>query len=193
MVVNYLRTTLSNDHKVGVAVVYCEWKNRASLSAANLLASIWRQLTLDEALASEVEDLYDLYIKFGTTPRLNEIISILERELDRFSCVYIVVDALNELTEEKKHASIFIGVLNKLAQSDRSRVHILATSNIEQSSLEKPGIIHITARPDDIELFVHDSILDGMSDSKDLSDIIRNDPELGKRLARRIGEKASGL
>ena len=193
IVVNHLRTRFLNDPEVGVAFVYCEWKNRGILSVANLLASIWSQFTIDEAVTSEAEYLYDQHTKFSTTPRQHEIISILEREVDRFSSVYIVVDALNELTEENSHTSAFIGALNMLAQSKKTRVHILATSNIEQSSLEKPGIIHITAKRDDIELFVRDTILGGVSYSNDLSQIIKDDPELQRQIVRQIRINADGL
>ena len=193
IVVNHLRTTLSKDHRVGVAAVYCEWKNRGTLSAANLLASIWTQFNLDKELASEVGDLYDHHTKFGTTPRHHEILSILEREVERFSSVYIFIDALDELTEEKSLTSSFMGALNKLARSKKTRVHIMATSNIEQSSLERCDKIHITARADDIELFADDSILHGVSCSNDISNSVRNDPELRQRLVRQIRVKASGL
>ena len=193
IVVNHLRKTLSKDHRVGVAVVYCEWKNRGILSAANLLASIWSQLTLDKALAGEVENLYDQHTELSTTPRHQEIVSILEREVERFASVYIVVDAVDEMTEEKNLASSFLGTLSKLALSKKTRVNILATSNIEQSSLEESGEIHITARADDIELFANDSISHGVSCSNDISNSIKNDPELRQRLVRQIRVKASGL
>ena len=169
------------------------WKNQSILTAGNLLASIWSQLTLDKALASEVEDLYKQHTKFGTTPTYHEIISILEREIARFSSVFIVVDAMDELTEEKSLKSIFIGALNKLATSDRTKVHILATSNIEKSSLEESSKIHVTSRPEDIELFVHDAIEQGVSCSNELSQIIRNSPKIRKQLVERIRVKASGL
>ena len=183
----------SKDHSVSVAVVYCEWKNQSILCEGNLLASIWGQLTLEEALASEVEDLYKQHFKFGIESRYHEIVSIFESEVARFSSVFIVIDAVDELVESKSVRSIFIRVLNKLASSNSTRIHILATSNIEQSSLERFSKIHITARFRNVELYARDAIEQDVSYSNDLSQSIRNSSKLRERLVKQIREKVSGL
>ena len=100
---------------------------------------------------------------------------------------------MNELTQEKSLKSIFIEALNKLATSDRTKIHILATSNIKQSSLEESSKIHTTARPENIELFVRDAIEQNVSCSNELSQIIRSSPKLRKQLVERITVKANEL
>ena len=44
LVVEYLRHEVRNLTAVGVAVVYCQYKDREIQSSQNMLAGLWRQL-----------------------------------------------------------------------------------------------------------------------------------------------------
>lgn len=191
--VNDLRQRFSENEEVGVAAVYCEWKRQDMLSPANLLASIWSQLVSNQPLTEDVHRLYDNHTKLRTMAKPQEVVSILKREVERFSSVYIIVDALDELAEGEGCASIFIEALSRLAPALLRKVRILATSRAEQSLLPKADVIQITATQDDIKRFVKSKILEGISTSHSLSDRARNDKALAKSLVSAISKQASGL
>ncbi|KAL8904849.1 MAG: hypothetical protein Q9207_003009 [Kuettlingeria erythrocarpa] len=191
--VNDLRQRFLGKEGVGVAAVYCEWKRQDLLSTANLLASVWSQLALDQPLTEEVERLYEDHTKFRTTAKPQEVLSILEHEVEKFSSVYIVVDALDELVEGGDRANVFIEALCRLAPAPLRKVHILATSRSEQSLLPRANITQITATRDDIKLFVENQILGGISTSHSLSEQARSDKALKKSLVSTISEQAGGL
>lgn len=191
--VNYLRRRFFGNGEVGVAAVYCEWKRQDILSPVNLLASVWGQLVLDKPLAKEVQDLYNHHTNPRTMASYQEVLWILKCEVERFSSVYIIVDALDELAEGVDRARVFIEALSKVMSATSQKVRILATSRSGQSLLPRAGVTQITATGDDIERFVQYRILQGISVSNDLSERVRSDETLQRSLMSAIGKQASGL
>ena len=197
--VHHLRQRFSKHPRVGIAAIYCEWKERGSLSAVNLLASIWDQISLDNPLAENTEEIraieasYNYHTKHGTTVGSQEIFSILNRKVECLSSVYVVIDALDELSEDDSRSSPFIEALSKLAESTLTKVHILATSRLAQPLLNDTSIFRINASPDDIKLFAYHAISQGLSSSHHLSDHIRNTRELQEIIIKTISANASGL
>ncbi|KAL8727660.1 MAG: hypothetical protein Q9166_005896 [cf. Caloplaca sp. 2 TL-2023] len=191
--INDLRQRFCGDGEVGIAAVYCEWKRQDILSPINLLASIWSQLVVHKPLAREVEDLYDHHTNLRIRVRYQEILSILKREVEKLSFVYIVLDALDELDGSDDRATVFIDALSGLTPAPSQKVRILATSRSGQSLLPRAGVSQITAMGDDIERFVEYKILQGISISTYLSEQARNDKALKQSLVGAISKQSSGL
>ncbi|KAL8759293.1 MAG: hypothetical protein Q9184_003678, partial [Pyrenodesmia sp. 2 TL-2023] len=189
--VNDLRQRFFVNEEVGVAAVYCEWKRQDILSPVNLLASVWSQLVSNKPLTKEVHNLYDNHTKFRTMATSQEVVSILKREVERYSSVYIIVDALDELAEAEGCATVLIDALSRLAAAPLRKMRILATSRTEHSLLPRADVIQITATQDDIKRFVKNKILEGISNSHGLSEQARSDKALRESLVSAISKQAS--
>ncbi|KAJ7885709.1 hypothetical protein B0H14DRAFT_3734784, partial [Mycena olivaceomarginata] len=103
IVVDVLRRNGSNEN-TSVAVLYLDYNATTEThSLTNLLAAIWRQLIRGKALPNEVQQLYHAHSESGTRPSLEEIHSVL-RSTVKDSCVFVVVDALDEYPEDDRDA-----------------------------------------------------------------------------------------
>ncbi|KAL8952473.1 MAG: hypothetical protein Q9222_001614 [Ikaeria aurantiellina] len=191
--VDDLRQKASMRDRIGIAVIYCEWKRRELSSATNLLASLWQQISRSKPLSKEIKDLYKRHDQFSTLATYDEVRLILKREIESLSSVYIVIDALDELNDENSWAGSLASALHEFTQSSATRMHILATSRSQQSSLEDHSLLEITAKGEDIELFATHAISQGLCSSRALSDKIRTDDQISERILLRIRQKARGL
>ncbi|KAL9037234.1 MAG: hypothetical protein Q9180_003837, partial [Flavoplaca navasiana] len=192
IVVNHLRQLFSGKQEVGIAVLYCEWRQQEVQSRVNLLASIWNQLVVDKPLSMEVEALYK---KTGSRvkPRYHDVLSILKREIERLSSVYIILDALDELAEHNDCSKVLVEALSRLTPVSSQKVRILATSRSKRSVLARSELVHIVAKGEDIERFVEARFQQGISSSDDLSCRARDDQALKETMVVAIGKRANGL
>ena len=193
IVVNHLLQSSSQDDQVGVAVVYCEWKQQNVQTVVNLLASIWSYLTAAKPLSQDVQDLYNHHTEFRTTVKPEEVLSILKKAIDGFKHIYVIIDALDELSEDIDRAKRLMESLSRLSPGKSKKVRILATSRSPKSILPESGSIQITATEYDIRRFVRDEIHQGLSDSNDLSNKVRDDENLQVMFVDAISKQVNGL
>ncbi|KAJ7321988.1 hypothetical protein DFH08DRAFT_788589 [Mycena albidolilacea] len=99
IVVNDLRENLANE-TIGVAVLYLDHKATEAHTPTNLLAGIWQQLALGKPMASLVHELYNKHRERSTRPSLQEIYSVLHAAVSDYTCVFVVIDALDEYPED---------------------------------------------------------------------------------------------
>ena len=192
IVVNHLRQLFCGKQEVGIAVLYCEWRQQEVQSPVNLLASIWSQLVVDKPLSMEVEALYK---QKGSRvkPKYHEVLSILKSEIERLGSVYIILDALDELAEHNDCSKVPVEALSIMTPVFSRMVKILATSRSKQSLLPRYELAHIVANGDDIERFLENRFQQGISSSEDLSRRTRRDQALTKTMVAAISKQASGL
>lgn len=88
-----LQATFAHDKSITVASIYCNYKDRTAQTPVNLLANIWSQLQ-EGSLDPEVESLHDR--QSNARPRLDDVCKILRAEVNKFSKVFVIVDALDE-------------------------------------------------------------------------------------------------
>jgi hypothetical protein len=123
--VNNLRENLANE-TIGVAVLYLDHKVTEAHTPTNLLAGIWQQLAPGKPMASLVHELYNKHRERSMCPSLQEIYSVLHAAVSDCTCVFIVVDALDEYPEE--HRDTLLRHLWNLGSTARliltSRPHI---------------------------------------------------------------------
>lgn len=104
-VVDDLQRRFAKSESVGVACMYCDYKDQVAQTTRNLLASLWLQLAVsNQDLSYEVEDLYNKYESQGprSQPSLDEISRILRTEVERYEKVYFIMDALDECSAENR-------------------------------------------------------------------------------------------
>ncbi|KAH8882431.1 hypothetical protein GQ53DRAFT_885480, partial [Thozetella sp. PMI_491] len=148
LVIDLLRNRFTPNDLVGVAGVFCDYKNKEIQNTTNLLASIWRQLAYHRP--DPTQDVLDLYlsnIKQGTNPSLDEVSSILEKEASRYTRVFIVLDAADECDEDT-----FISLVRHL---DKPIVNLMVTSRFSATGvLAGFPTLSIQAKPADMELYI---------------------------------------
>ncbi|KAJ5714648.1 uncharacterized protein N7483_011829 [Penicillium malachiteum] len=94
-VINELSSNFQNDHTVGVAFFYCNFREKITLE--EILGCLLKQLSGQLPIFPEpVEDLYDTYQALKTKASLNDLMEILDTTIFRFQRVFIVIDALDE-------------------------------------------------------------------------------------------------
>ncbi|KAF7346004.1 ANK-REP-REGION domain-containing protein [Mycena venus] len=171
----------------GVAVLYLDHKAAAEThSATNLLAAVWQQLVLTKPVVSRVRELYEKHHTQGTRPSLEESYSMLHSGIQEFSCVFIVVDALDEYPEEARDPLLrhlcTLGPAVRLMFTSRPHINIDHTiSNIET--------VDIRATENDIRKYVEAQI----NRSPRLSRHIHNSPSLQESIEEKIVKRSDGM
>ncbi|KAL8853045.1 MAG: hypothetical protein Q9221_002075 [Calogaya cf. arnoldii] len=102
VVVDVLRKHRMTVGSVGVAAVYCNFKDRQTQTPENLLAGACVQLANDlpRSLPAVLVDIYRSHSRLKTRPTLTEIIKILDDTVRDYDTVYMVIDALDKCSEQ---------------------------------------------------------------------------------------------
>ena len=147
---------------VGIAYIYCDYKDQLNQTTPRLLSSIARQLFEQRpALLPQVKDFRKKHRDSNTRPTLKDYSELLSSMVRQFSQVYLMVDALDECAEvdgernTKRH--LFVNELKQLQSSTDRSLHLLITSrplpDIEQD-LRDALKLEIRASNDDITAYV---------------------------------------
>ncbi|KAL8998781.1 MAG: hypothetical protein Q9169_002231 [Polycauliona sp. 2 TL-2023] len=144
-------------------------------------------------LAQGVKDLYD-QAGSRVMAKYHEVFSILKNEIEEFSTVYIVIDALDELPKSNDFTDGFIEALSTIKSANSRKVRILATARSQQPLLSQANNIKIVANEDDVKLFVESRFQEGISiSSQQLSNRARDDKDLRTVLVDKISKQAGEL
>jgi hypothetical protein len=180
-VVNDLRQR-GADH--GVAVMYCNYKEKDTQTLENLMASLWRQFVFCRPICTGVKDLHKKHGERGTRPSIEEIMEVLRSEIGSYSKskIFIVVDALDECPENVRRGLLAqLGALLPSAQlMITSRPHIASefpSTELEVRASDDDLRDYIDARLRDPRLVRH---LEGR-------EVLRND------IRRHVIDSAQGM
>jgi hypothetical protein len=156
--VSSIRTRYVDDQTVGVACVYCNYKERAAHTVVNLLASLCAQLASQhEEVSTDLYDLYDTRIRIRERPTQIDIERLLDIESRRFSSVYIFVDALDECTDDAGTRTTFMNALHDLPAT--VRVMITCRPHILKHELDSENaLIEIRAHDEDVRRYLEQRI-----------------------------------
>jgi hypothetical protein len=179
-VVNHLQTTFgAND--VAIACIYCNYKEQLEQTVRNLIASILKQMLQDScSISDNIKSLYKRHNERGTRPALDELTTELNSEIRMYSKVFIIVDALDECSEDNGTRAGFLRSLQSLDTS----VRLLFTSR------DLPSIGREFQGADRLEIHVNDEDV-----RRYVEERIANAPRLSghsKELQNRITNKIVG-
>jgi hypothetical protein len=153
-VVNHLREQFKSEADVGIACIYCNYKEKDVQIPINLIASLWSQLVQQQdSLSNNVQDLYKDHRRRGTRPALSEVSRILRSEAGRYSKIFVIVDALDECPEAGRSRAILLTELRALQPT----VNLMATSRfLDNIAREFEGAIQleISASIKDVQEYV---------------------------------------
>ncbi|KAH6959448.1 hypothetical protein DER45DRAFT_260232 [Fusarium avenaceum] len=183
LILQHLQQKHSASISVGIAGVFCNYKEKDLQTPANLLAGIWRQLAYGRSpLSDDVVSLYDANAEKGTRPSFNETASVLTNEINKLSKVFVVIDAIDECGPD-----IVPSVLRIL---DIPRVSILLTSRLPGSgTLSNYASLSIQPSKSDLRLYVKSRL----SKSSLMSRHCEKDPSLRDEVVSTVIGRASGM
>lgn len=181
-----LRNQFEDQKTVGIVCIYCNYKEKDTQTLVNLVASIWMQLAnYRETLSDNVKALYMYHIHRCTRPELRDALNALKSEIERFSKVFIVVDALDE------HPENGICLANALIELQmlQPTVSLMVTSRFVDTIAHKfKGMpcLEISANVGDVRTYVTERI----SRESHLSHLVSEDATLQENIIETIVRNA---
>ncbi|EGN97177.1 hypothetical protein SERLA73DRAFT_10382, partial [Serpula lacrymans var. lacrymans S7.3] len=153
-IINHLEKNRDND--ATVVYIYCNYKEHSGQTACNLVASLLKQLVQDFPLAfGRISEEFKRHREQDFRPTLSEIRDALINEIKQYSQVFIIVDALDEISEDDDTRSEMLHCLQSLEGS------LLVTSRDISSIkvvLHEALRIDICAHEDDVRNYITNRI-----------------------------------
>jgi Cdc6-like AAA superfamily ATPase len=185
--IDHLLKTVPNTD-VGIAYAYCNYKQQDSQNSLSLLTDIFKQLVqFRPDIADIVYRLYDDYFDRKSRPLLGQILSTIRSVCANYTRVFIVVDALDELTakdNERTRLLDHLGTLQSLVD-----VNLMITSRfvleIEQW-FQAETRLEVRACDQDVRRYVASQV-------PRLPTCIQRDDGLIAEIQNKIAEKADGM
>lgn len=188
IIINHLEAFFKGQN-VAITYIYCNYKQQTEQSVQNLVTSLLKQLVQGDSLAYEnVKSLYRRHNDCGTRPTLNEFLSVLDLEFERFWKVFIVIDALDECSEVDGTRCRLLAALGTL----KATVNLLVTSRNLASIAEN---FRETKHPDicasdiDVSRYIQNRI----PREPRLARHVRAYPTLQEEIVKKILENVRGM
>jgi hypothetical protein len=152
MIVSYFQTAFAGQTNIALAYIYCDYKDQKQ-TAANLIGSLLQQLVEgNPTISDETLALYRHHTMRNSKPTLEELFTCLQSEARHSSRVFVIIDALDECSEDSGTRDSFVAGLGQL----KSILHLLVTSRLNfmidsiESDLRIVARVDIYARSEDI-------------------------------------------
>ncbi|OTA70038.1 hypothetical protein K449DRAFT_321144, partial [Hypoxylon sp. EC38] len=189
--IQYLREKVRGSSTSSLAFVYCDYRQRQDQKASILLGNIWAQLFRQRGpSATEIEQLFgEIMARFDFTPTRTLITNMIRDELTNGNLdrTYIVVDALDECTDENERNG-FIDSLRSL----QPLVNVLVTSRttyLDNGEFSDVRTFRFIPTDEDMSIYVNARI----RESKKMSGYVGRRPELSDNIRRIVVERANGM
>ncbi|KAJ7584503.1 hypothetical protein C8J56DRAFT_789785, partial [Mycena floridula] len=176
-----------------VLYIYCDYTRQSDQTPMQLLGNMLKQLVQycpsisDHSLA-----LYNSHSSQKTFPDVAELLTVLQTETSFYECVYIIVDALDECSEENQARELFFPTNPQGLWSLPDHVHLLVASRdiflIAQEYHDEPKIL-IEAHQEDLQTYIKQRII---TDVK-LKRLVKGDMTLEREVVDQVIFKAAGM
>jgi uncharacterized membrane-anchored protein YjiN (DUF445 family) len=121
---------------IGIAYLYCNFRQQDEQKANDLLASLLKQLSQERvSLPDSVKALYEKHKEKRTRPSLGEISRTLQSVVGLFSRIIIIIDALDECQVSDGCRKTFLSEIFSL--QTKTRANLFATSRFIPDIIEK--------------------------------------------------------
>ncbi|KAF6222250.1 hypothetical protein HO133_001336 [Letharia lupina] len=157
-VINHLSTLCSD--KISVAYIYSDYRKQHEQTPVNLIASIPKQLLQHQtSIPEDIRKCYRHHANSGTCPNAKEIYTLLQSTISGFSQVYIVADAVDELSIQVRQPLLS----NLCALQEIHTLNVMVTSRFIphiSRELRDPLCLEIRANDEDVRRFVQGHLND---------------------------------
>ena len=188
IVINHLQSILKSED-IAVAWIYCDYKQKNVQTFDNLVGSLLKQLAQQRKnLSGELQTLHNDHVFRGTRPSGKDIVKALQSEIKGIFRTFIVVDALDECSEES-------GIRNELVENLRSlsgNMNLLVTSRYIPSierEISQAKRIDIHAKEEDLRKYVTGRI----HRERRLLRHVNSDPSLQDLIVNKIVGNVAGM
>ncbi|KAF8248484.1 hypothetical protein K440DRAFT_660797 [Wilcoxina mikolae CBS 423.85] len=166
IIIDHLKLRFLNDN-VGIAFLYCNYKDNRTQTPKDMLASLLKQLLIHRNQTdSAVDTLFEECVLKRIKPTLPQLQKIINSVSQNFDQVYIIFDAMNECDEVTQRTDI----LSFIEQASHHPFKILATSHPHPADIQNSFTTALR-----MEIFAHES---------DLEVVIRN--KIAAKRARKV-------
>jgi len=186
---------------VCIAYIYCDYKDRKNQTTVNLLSSITKQFVLQQkTMPEEVKELYVKHKHGQSSPSLDEYSKLLTVLSTRYRRSFVVVDALDELSNNEGETPVIqiklVEYLYELQRHNKSEdgCSLFLTSR-ESRHINQQLVncirIDIRAAESDIRAYVESQVFDGATFKH--TKALHRDPELRDKIICTLVDKAQGM
>jgi hypothetical protein len=172
-----------------VAWIYCNYQERTEQTPRNLLASLLKQLTHQQPeLSDQVKKTYQVHKDRESHPTIGEIARLLQSEMKRFSKVFIVVDALDEMEDDHVENRTLTRRLHSLPDN----AFIMVTTRPIPAILAEfspATVAQISATDEDVKNYVASRI----SKEHLLKKHVSADPTLAEDITTKLVKNVQGM
>ncbi|KAK3338418.1 purine and uridine phosphorylase [Neurospora tetraspora] len=193
LVIEDLSSAFGQTASIGIAYIYCDYQRHDQQTPLQLISSLTKQLCLlNTTLPPYVKDLYNLHQPRSTTPSLKEICEVFQNIVRSYTQVYVLIDALDELSAKAGYRNTFLDELLKVKDSSPT-LNMLFTSR----PLAVPEVRHffshamkmeISAPREDINKFI-----DGYLAQLSPDALIPNNDDLREEVKGAVAQAVSGM
>ncbi|KAH8707081.1 hypothetical protein GQ44DRAFT_492786 [Phaeosphaeriaceae sp. PMI808] len=171
---------------IGLAYVYCDYRDQKEQSIENILGAILKQLVrLLPEIPETILKVYDERVTRQKPLSSADAVDLLRAACAQFSKIYVFLDALDEVGDLR-------GLLTKLRDSpSEMQIFLTGRQHIQgtvQEYFKEDNIIPIEARENDIRLFCEHEI-GGANDLEPGA----MDEKLRKATLSKVTESAEGV
>ena len=185
--ISHLQELFEADDDVAVVFIYCNYK--AQHNVLQLMEALLKQLAHHRLSPSNVDLLQRKHKERGIRPSLDTLMTILKTEIETYSHVFIIIDALDECFPEQVRQE-FLRRLESLTVVTPTKM--MATSRYIPSierAIHADTQLEITAMESDIRSHVEARILNNAM----LARLITKAPSMEERVVRIVVERAQGM
>ena len=190
VVIDHLYSEFHAHSKIGVACLYADYKDQASQTVGHILGSFLHQLltTAREPIPVEViQKLQDIQRQRGKVG-IEDNLALLKIRLQQLDCVFICIDALDELEPKVRHQ--LLAVLKDLG-TNNTYLFLTGRGHIEgevQKCLQvlQENTVTISASERDIEKFIRQQLEEDQN--PEAMDVV-----LAKDIVDKIISKSQGM
>ena len=149
IVVHHLHTKFQSDLTVGIAYLYCNFRQQHEQKPTDLLLSLLKQLVQElPSIPESVKNLYTHHKDKRTRPSFDEILKALHPILADYSRSFIIIDALDECqATDGGRSKLLSEILNLQAKTGASL--FLTSRYLPEIVKEFEGSISLEIRASD--------------------------------------------
>jgi Cdc6-like AAA superfamily ATPase len=188
IVIDHLYKTFGNDPAVGIAYLYCNFRQQHEQTSSDLIVSLLKQLVQGRpSIPDVVKNLYSYHKPKQTRPSPNEILNALHSVTAFYSKTFIVIDALDECQVSHEGRGKFLQEIFNLQA--KIGVNVFATSRfIKEIENKFDGSIRleIHARDADVRKYLDRKL-------QNFQSFVLKNPSLQVEIKNVIAKAADGM
>jgi Cdc6-like AAA superfamily ATPase len=188
IVVEHLWTEFQNDANIGIAYLYCNFRQQDKQKPTDLLLSLLKQLVQEQPFIPEsIKRLHELHNRQRTWPSLDEISKVLHSVIADHSRTFLIIDALDECQVSDGGRTRLLSEIFNLQRQTHANLFVtsrfipeIAREFKERTSLE------IRASDEDVGRYIDGYI-------PKLPSFVRSNPKLQEEIKAAIIKVVDGM